>query len=138
MLVDAALVLPLLQARDRKLLRRRRLGALARDASPRRIHAALHAVAESEVVVDDGFANALLPHPRSNVAMIEPLTPRERQVLQFLAAGLTNKEIAAKVFLSVRTVEGLRMKMLEKMNAKNTAGIIIYAIKNNLYTAAVR
>ena len=63
---------------------------------------------------------------------------REKEIIVYICDGLTNKEIAAKVFLSVRTVEGLRMKMLEKMNAKNTAGIIIYAIKNDLYTATVK
>jgi DNA-binding NarL/FixJ family response regulator len=61
---------------------------------------------------------------------------REVEIICFICDGLTNKEIGAKIFLSVRTVEGLRMKILEKMNVKNTAGIIIYAIKNNLYTAA--
>jgi DNA-binding NarL/FixJ family response regulator len=65
-------------------------------------------------------------------------TDREKEIIIYICDGLTNKEIAAKVFLSVRTVEGLRMKMLEKMNARNTAGIIIYAIKNDLYTASVR
>jgi len=59
---------------------------------------------------------------------------REKEMIKYICEGLTNKEIAAKVFMSVRTVEGLRMKMLEKMDAHNTAGIIIYAIKNNLYT----
>lgn len=61
---------------------------------------------------------------------------REKEMIVYICDGLTNKEIGEKVFLSVRTVEGLRMKLLEKMNVKNTAGIIIYAIKNNLYTAA--
>jgi DNA-binding NarL/FixJ family response regulator len=61
---------------------------------------------------------------------------REIEIICYICDGLTNKEIGAKIFLSVRTVEGLRMKILEKMNVKNTAGIIIYAIKNNLYTAA--
>ncbi|MDE3249615.1 MAG: response regulator transcription factor [Bacteroidota bacterium] len=61
---------------------------------------------------------------------------REKEMIVYICDGLTNKEIGEKVFLSVRTVEGLRMKLLEKMNVKNTAGIIIYAIKNNLYTTA--
>jgi len=61
---------------------------------------------------------------------------REKEMIVYICDGLTNKQIGEKVFLSVRTVEGLRMKLLEKMNVKNTAGIIIYAIKNNLYTTA--
>jgi DNA-binding NarL/FixJ family response regulator len=59
---------------------------------------------------------------------------REREIIACICEGLTNKEIASKIFLSVRTIEGLRMKILEKMNVKNAAGIIIYAIKNDLYT----
>jgi DNA-binding NarL/FixJ family response regulator len=58
---------------------------------------------------------------------------REVEIIGFICDGLTNKEIAGRIFLSVRTVEGLRMKILEKMQVKNTAGIIIYAIKSNLY-----
>jgi DNA-binding NarL/FixJ family response regulator len=62
---------------------------------------------------------------------------REREIISCICDGLTNKEIANRLFLSVRTVEGIRMKILEKMNARNTAGIIIYAIKNDLYSAKV-
>src|SRR3954452_19354737 len=60
-------------------------GVLPRNAAPRRMHAALHAVAESEVVVDEAFAHVLLGRKRPNVAMITPLTRRERDVLRFLA-----------------------------------------------------
>lgn len=62
-------------------------------------------------------------------------TDREKEIITYICEGITNKEIAEKIFLSVRTVEGLRMKIMEKMNVKNTAGIIIYAIKNGHYSA---
>jgi DNA-binding NarL/FixJ family response regulator len=58
---------------------------------------------------------------------------RELEIIRDICGGLTSKQIAEKIFLSVRTVEGLRMKIMEKMDVKNTAGIIIYAIKHNLY-----
>jgi len=61
-------------------------------------------------------------------------TEREKEIITYICEGITNKEIAEKIFLSVRTVEGLRMKIMEKMNVKNTAGIIIYAIKNGHYS----
>ena len=61
-------------------------------------------------------------------------TEREKEIITHICEGITNKEIAEKIFLSVRTVEGLRMKIMEKMNVKNTAGIIIYAIKNGHYS----
>ncbi len=62
-------------------------------------------------------------------------TERELEIITYICEGLTNKEIGEKIFLSVRTVEGIRLKITEKMNVSNTAGIIIYAIKNNLYSA---
>jgi DNA-binding NarL/FixJ family response regulator len=61
---------------------------------------------------------------------------REKMIITYICDGITSKEIAEKIFLSARTVEGLRMKIMEKMNVKNTAGIIIYAIKNGHYSAA--
>lgn len=59
---------------------------------------------------------------------------REIDIIGDICNGFTSKQIAEKIFLSVRTVEGLRLKIMEKMEVKNTAGIIIYAIKNNLYS----
>lgn len=61
-------------------------------------------------------------------------TDREKEIIGYICDGITNKEIGEKIFLSVRTVEGIRLKIMEKMNVKNTAGIIIYAIKNGHYT----
>jgi DNA-binding NarL/FixJ family response regulator len=58
---------------------------------------------------------------------------RESDIIADICNGLTSKQIAEKIYLSVRTVEGLRMKIMEKMEVKNTAGIIIYAIKHNLF-----
>lgn len=62
---------------------------------------------------------------------------REKEIIRYICEGLTNKEIGEKIFLSVRTIEGLRLKIVEKMNVKNTAGIIVYAIREHLYTPAV-
>jgi DNA-binding NarL/FixJ family response regulator len=58
---------------------------------------------------------------------------REKEIIQYICEGLTNKEIGERIFLSVRTVEGLRLKIIEKMDVKNTAGIIVYAIREHLY-----
>lgn len=58
---------------------------------------------------------------------------RELEIITDICNGLTSKQIAEKIFLSVRTVEGLRMKIMEKMDVKNTAGIIIYAIRHHLF-----
>ena len=58
---------------------------------------------------------------------------RELVVIRFICQELSNKEIAAQLNLSVRTIEGYREKIQEKINAKNTAGIVVYAIKNRIY-----
>lgn len=57
----------------------------------------------------------------------------EIKVIKMICAEYGNKEIADNLGLSKRTVEGYREKILEKTNAKNTAGIVIYAIKNKIY-----
>lgn len=57
---------------------------------------------------------------------------KEREVIKLICKGLTNKEIAQQIRLSYRTVEGYRIRIQEKMDVHNTAGIIIYAIKNQL------
>ena len=60
------------------------------------------------------------------------LTPREREILLLICKEYTNKEIAEELSLSARTVDGHRNRLLEKCNAKNTAGLIIYAIRSGL------
>lgn len=57
---------------------------------------------------------------------------KEIEVIKLICDGLTNKEIAQKIKLSFRTVEGYRTRIQEKMDVHNTASIIIYAIKNQL------
>ncbi|GEM64343.1 DNA-binding response regulator [Sphingobacterium faecium NBRC 15299] len=60
------------------------------------------------------------------------LTEREMEVLELIGEGFTNLQIADKLFLSKRTVEGHRQNLLEKTGVKNTAALIKYAIKTGL------
>lgn len=59
-------------------------------------------------------------------------TKREMEVLQLLSEGLSNKEIAEKLFISERTVVGHKSNLLAKTNCKSTIGLLSYAIKNKL------
>ncbi len=63
-----------------------------------------------------------------------PLTSRERDVLEYIVKEFTNQEIAEKLFISVRTVDAHRRNLLEKTGSRNTAGLVKYAIENNLYS----
>jgi DNA-binding NarL/FixJ family response regulator len=58
---------------------------------------------------------------------------KEVKIIQYICQEFTNKEIGRELYLSDRTVEGYRVKILGKMNVKSTAGIVIYAIKNGIY-----
>ena len=60
-------------------------------------------------------------------------TDKEIEVIQLICKELTNKEIADQLFLSVRTVEGYRQRILERMLVKNTVGLVVYAINHGLF-----
>lgn len=60
------------------------------------------------------------------------LTRREQEILKLICNELTATEIADKLFISTRTVDGHRQNLLDKIGARNTAGLVIYAIKNKL------
>ena len=67
-----------------------------------------------------------------SVSLKISLTPREKDILQHIAKGETNKEIAKLLFLSVRTVENYRLNIQLKLGAKNTAVLILTALQNGL------
>jgi len=60
------------------------------------------------------------------------LTPREKEVLILITKEYTNQEIANELFISIRTVDTHRRNLLEKLSAKNTVGLVKYAIKKGL------
>ena len=62
----------------------------------------------------------------------DPLTPRERGVLQFVAEGKTTKEVAQFLGISAKTVESHRTRIMKKLDTPNTAGIVRYAIRLGL------
>jgi DNA-binding NarL/FixJ family response regulator len=70
-------------------------------------------------------------NPYKKAAKVE-FSEREIEIIDLICNELTNKEISDKLFISIRTVEGHRLKILEKMNVKNTVGLVVYAIKMGL------
>jgi len=61
------------------------------------------------------------------------LSQKEIDVIQLVCEEMTNKEIADRLNLSIRTIEGYRDRILEKIGARNSAGIVVYAIRNKIY-----
>lgn len=62
------------------------------------------------------------------------LNTKELEVIRLICNELSNKEIADVMNQSVRTIEGYRKQILEKIHARNTAGIVVFAIKHNLHS----
>lgn len=63
----------------------------------------------------------------------DELSSREIDVLKLICLEYTNKEIADRLFLSKRTIEGHRQRILEKVGAKNTVGLVVYAIAHKIH-----
>lgn len=63
-------------------------------------------------------------------ALVEPLTDREREVVALLAQGLSNKDIAQKLYLSVRTVEGHLANIYGKLQVRSRTEAVVWAIQN--------
>jgi len=73
-----------------------------------------------------------LSTPSNSKTDIVEFTRREKEILQLMSKGLSNKEIANKLFISERTVVGHKTNMLSKTGCKSSLGILTYAIKNKL------
>jgi DNA-binding NarL/FixJ family response regulator len=60
------------------------------------------------------------------------ISKREGEIITFIAEGYTNTQIAEKLFLSAHTINTHRKNIMSKLGVKNTAGIVMYAVKSNL------
>ncbi len=82
-----------------------------------------------EISVNDVLMQAKQPEGKTGY---DTLTPREREVLQLIAEGLSNQAIADELVISVKTVEAHRAHIMTKLHAKNRTDLIRYAIKRGL------
>jgi DNA-binding NarL/FixJ family response regulator len=83
----------------------------------------------SEIVVE----NAINPHSTlPNSDPLSALSPREKEVLQLIAEGYTSAEIGKILFISEKTVEKHRTRLIEKLNVRNLAGLVRLAVKYHL------
>ena len=70
--------------------------------------------------------------PKPSLTPEASITLREKEILQLICQQYTAQEIAEHLFIAKRTVEGHKNRLLSKTGVKNTAGLVIYAIQNNL------
>jgi len=136
-IVPRARVLALSMHRDsvyvREILRAGARGYLLKDSGEADLVSAVRAVAQGEGYLSPAVSEAVLSDYRKHVTNpIDLLTSREREVLQLVAEGRTNKEIATGLNLSVYTVEAHRGKIMEKLNLHSASELVRFAIRNGL------
>jgi len=117
----------------REILRAGARGYLLKDSPAQDLLAAVRAVAGGEGYLSPAVSSAVLDDYRKHVTdPIDLLTSREREVLQMLAEGKTNKEIATTLNLSVYTVEAHRGRIMEKLNVHSINELVRFAVRNGL------
>jgi len=117
----------------REILRAGARGYLLKDSGAADLVAAIRAVASGESYLSPAVSNAVLDDYRRHATNpIDLLTSREREVLQMLAEGKTNKEIAGVLNLSVYTVEAHRGRIMEKLNLHSIGELVRFAVRSGL------
>ncbi|MBO0938725.1 response regulator transcription factor [Fibrella sp. HMF5335] len=116
-------------------------GYLLKDSDPDEVERAIRKVMDEGVYLNEFVSRAMLRKMTNKTTVVKQpalynskilLSEREKEVLKLICEGLSTAEISDKIFLSPRTVEGHRLRILEKTGTKNTAGMVAYAFKNDL------
>jgi DNA-binding NarL/FixJ family response regulator len=113
-------------------------GFLLKDAGSDKMVEAIQKVAEGETYYGSHVSQILLKHiTKGTRAKVkpdkQPLTKRETEILTLIAQEYSNPEIAKELFISIRTVDTHRRNLLEKLQVRNTAGLVKHAIKAGLF-----
>ena len=117
-------------------------GYLLKYAEAGEVEKAIRKVMDEGVYLNEFVSKVMLRKMTNKTTVTRPanafynskiiLSEREKEVLILICEGLSTNEISEKIFLSPRTVEGHRLRILEKTGTKNTAGMVAYAFKNGL------
>ncbi len=119
-----------------KMLKAGADGYINKDTGKTELLTALEKVMRGEKYISPEISNNLFLHLNDRSVQSEegekPLTPREIEIIRYIADGLTNQEIAQKLFLSVVTVDTHRKNILAKLHLKNSAALVKYAAEHKL------
>jgi DNA-binding NarL/FixJ family response regulator len=119
----------------RQIMRNGAAGYILKNADLQTLLKAIHTVMEGDEFLDESIKKNLLQESLTGQrrSMFEiPLTKREKEILKLVAEGLSNQEVADKLFISLRTVESHRLNLSQKLGAKNTAALVKEAIRRGL------
>ena len=115
-------------------------GYLPKNADKHTLVEAIRAVQRGEKYFNQAITNLVFEDfykgekegVKSTRAVAQGLTKRENEVLELVAQGKSNQEVADTLFISTKTVETHKTNILEKLGLRNTAELVKYAIKNNI------
>jgi DNA-binding NarL/FixJ family response regulator len=107
-------------------------GYILKNASKEEMVRAIHAVSQGHLFFSGEVGLALKEFQRTSSASLPVLSKREKEILLLITEGLTNAEIAEKLFVSHFTAETHRKNLLAKLNVKNTASLVRVAIQERL------
>jgi DNA-binding NarL/FixJ family response regulator len=113
-------------------------GYLLKNAEPQEIRKAIMDVFEKGYYLNNFVNRILLKKSHAKQKLTPSLTQeitlneRERDVLKYICMEFTAQEIAQKMDISNRTVEAIKDRLMERFGSKNTAGLVFFAVKNNL------
>jgi len=112
-------------------------GYVPKNFKPQELIEAIHVVNDGQKfmkgIVSEKFISSYLKSEKEKKMKQDiPLSERELEVLKHMSQGLSNKQIADKLFISIRTVETHKHNLMKKLNIFSTAELVIYAIQNNI------
>jgi len=105
-------------------------GYLPKRASDRELVTAIRQIADGGGYVDPDLGAKLVVD--NGLPALEPLSERERDIVQLLALGYTNQEIGKKLFISVRTVDTHRAHIMRKLGLETRAELVMFALANGV------
>jgi len=121
-------------------LRSGAVGYMLKDSATAELELALKAVMQGETYLSPPISKQVVEGYVQRVGAEQPasekLTPRQREVLQLIAEGHSTKEIAYRLELSVKTVETHRAQLMERLQIRDIAGLVKYAIRSGLASSA--
>lgn len=119
-----------------KALRFGAMGYLLKDAATIELELALQAIVRGDTYLSPAVSKQLVAgHVQRDESAPNPLTPRQREILQAIAEGNSTQQIAQKLKISVKTVEAHRAQLMDRLDIHEVAGLVRYAIKIGLITA---
>lgn len=116
------------------------LGYLPKDAGMDELLLAIKAISKGEKVFHPTVSERLLTSYMNQLSshgdqdLIQTLTCRENEIIKLIVEGLSNSEIANKLYISIRTVDSHKSNILQKLQLKSTVDLVKFAIKNRLAT----